>query len=110
MTTPAKVHAPPTFGAVVLFVVALVAAIALVVGGTAYAVYTTGHQVSSSCEFWKALATAPIAPTPPVKVVSRFGVTIVLTALKAYDGQGCGHLTPSPDLVKWAGFYHLKLP
>lgn len=108
--TTAKVHAPPTFGAVVLFVIALFAAVALVVGGTAYAVYTAGHQVSQSCDFWKALATAPIAPVPPVKVVSKFGVTIVLTSLKAYNGQGCGTLEPSPDLVKWAGFYHLKLP
>lgn len=109
-TKPRTAHTGPTFGAVILFIAAIVAAIALVTGGTGYAIYTASHQVNSSCGFWKALATAPIAPVPPVKVVSKFGVTIVLKSLEAYNGQGCGHLEPSPDLTRWARYWHLKLP
>ncbi|SRR6266705_501721 len=99
----------PTRGAVILFIAAVVSAILFVVGGTWYAIYSASHQVNASCQFWKALATAPIAPVPPVKVVSKFGVTIVLDSLQAYNGQGCGHLTPSLDLTKWAGYWHIKL-
>lgn len=106
---PAPVIHGPTKGAVVLFIIAIVSSILFVVGSAAYVLITTGNQINSSCDFWHTLSTFPIAPVPPVKVPSKFGVTIVLDALKSYKGY-CGTLKPTPSLVKWAGYYHLPLP
>lgn len=117
MESPTRIHEPPTFGAVILVIATIVASIGLVVAGTWFAVYNSNQNTTTiktaqqaSCDFWKALATAPIAPAPPVKAPSKFGVTIVLSSLEAYNGTGCGHLAPSPSLSKWAGYYHLAIP
>lgn len=100
----------PSKRTVALFTAALVFTVLFVVGGTWYAVFSANRQVQSSCGFWRSLAVVPIVAVPPLKVPSKFGVTIVLTALDAYDGQGCGHLAPTAQLVQWAGYYHLALP
>lgn len=121
----------PTRGAVLLFIAAVVTAVILVIGGTSYAVVSANRQISlqqeqialerqqvaqereqvtKACGFYRDLAGVPIAVTPPAKAPSLLGVTLILSALQAYDGPLCGHLAPSPSLRKWAAFYGLRLP
>lgn len=118
--SPLVIHGP-TKGAVILFIASIVATVVLVVAGTWYAIIKSNasaradtasvlKQVSASCDFWKQLGSVPIAPVPPLKAPSKFGVQIVLSSVEAYDGFGCGKLMPSPELIRWAGYYHLPLP
>jgi len=107
----------PTRSAIILFIVAIVSTVLLVAVGTSYALFVAHNnsvnvqkQISASCDFWKQLGGFPIKPVPPVKVPSKFGVQIVLSSLESYDGFGCGHLAPTPELIHWANYYHLPVP
>jgi hypothetical protein len=121
----------PTHGAVILFITAVVTTVILVTGGTWYAVVSANGQISlerrqlalqqqqlvvqrkqvqESCGFWRDLAGIPITATPPARVPSLLGVTIILSALQAYDGPLCGRLNPTPSLARWSRYYRLTLP
>lgn len=104
-----------------LFTITLILSVLFVGLGTGFAVISANNQVRSnsaavhaqiaaSCSFWDALGAFPITPVPPAKVPSEFGVKIVLSSLGAYNGFGCGTLEPTPELMKWARYYHLPVP
>jgi len=121
---------PPAFGAVILFICAAVLTIAVVIGGTWYAVYTSNRNaaritssdallaaqvrvlqraVTSSCRFNADLADLPVTVNPATGKAALLGVKIVADAREAWHGLGCpGALPPpSPSFRRWAAYYRL---
>lgn len=70
------------------------------------------EELAASCGFYRVLGILPVVAMPPVKRPSRVAVQIVAGARVAYTGQQCRPPLPPPDpsVVRWAAYYHLKLP
>ena len=67
-------------------------------------------RLTASCGFWRTLVSLPVTAAPDGRP-SKLGITIVVGARGAYDGQGCGKLPAAdPSVTKWAPFYHVRIP
>ena len=91
-------------GAVVLLLIAAVVVVAVTAAGQQ-------SELKASCEFWKPLTSLPVTVVPPLKKPTALSVSLIIASRSAYGGQGCGKIPPpSPSLVRWAGYYRIKVP
>lgn len=93
-------------------VVVLAVVVLLAIGGFGYEVNTQQNRLTSSCAFYRELATIALPP-PSSKAApqSKLGIELVVNSRIAYTGQGCGRLPrPSPALAQYGRMYNIRIP